>query len=149
MSDWVIPVTGPLEFSGEFYHGAAIGGLGGGLGRSVVVSGPVTDPSTQVKALNSTGGWAQLKFHQTEKLEWNGAFGQDNVRSRDLGLFPLAQQIYFDPSIIRNRSSFVNFVYRPRSDVLMSLEYRRMHTFRINAEPERADQVTLSMGVLF
>src|SRR5262249_8958474 len=41
-SDWIVPVSGPLEFSGEFYYGRAIGGLGGGLGRSVVVSGPIT-----------------------------------------------------------------------------------------------------------
>jgi hypothetical protein len=148
-SDWIIPVAGPFEFSGEFYYGRAVGGLGGGLGRSVVMSGPITDPLTEVKALHSTGGWAQLKFRQTEKLEWNGVFGQDNVLARDLRLFPLAQQTYSDPSIARNRSSLVNFVYRPRSDVLLSLEYHRIRTFRIYGQSDRADQVNLTMGVVF
>jgi hypothetical protein len=99
--------------------------------------------------LNSTGGWTQVKLRQTEKLEWNGAFGLDNVRSRDLRRFPIAVQPYYDPTIGRNRSSFVNFIYRPRSDVLMSVEYRRFRTFRIYGESESADQLSLNMGVLF
>jgi hypothetical protein len=147
--DWTIPVTSPLEFSGEFYYGQAIGGIGGGLGRSVLFSGPISDTASQVKPLTARGGWTQLKFHQTEKLEWNGAFGQDSVPAHTLRLFPIAQQIYADPSITRNRSSLLNFVYRPRSDVLLSLEYRRIRTFRIYGDPEHASQVSLSMGVLF
>jgi hypothetical protein len=63
----------------------------------------------------------------------------DNVRSRDLRRFPIAVQPYYDPTIGRNRSSFVNFIYRPRSDVLMSVEYRRFRTFRIYGESESAD----------
>jgi hypothetical protein len=148
-SDWTIPFGGRWEVSGEFYHGRALAGLGGGIGRSALFSGPVTDPSTRVKGLNATGGWAQLKFRQTEKLEWNGAYGQDSVPARDLRLFPLVQQTYYDPSITRNQSSLVNFIYRPRSDLLLSLEYRRFRTFRFYRDSEKADQFNLSMGVLF
>ena len=148
-SDWTIPLGRPFEFSGEFYYGRAIGGLGGGFGRSVVLSGPITDPVTRIKPLNSTGGWGQVKFRQTERFEWNVAFGQDKVQAPDLSLFPLAQQTSYDPSVIRNRSSLVNFVYRPRSDVLLSMEYRRLHTFRIVGEAERAVQINLGMGVMF
>jgi hypothetical protein len=148
-SDWTIPVGSRWEVSGEFYRGRALGGLGGGIGRSVLFSGSVTYPTAQVKGLNSTGGWAQLKFQQTEKLEWNAGFGQDNPLARDLRLFPLSQQTYFDPSLARNRSSLVNFIYRPRSDLLFSLEYRRLRTFTIQGESETADHVNLSMGVLF
>jgi hypothetical protein len=148
-SDWTIPLSPRWELSGEFYRGRALGGLGGGLGRSTLFSGPVSDPATRVQGLNATGGWAQLKFRQTEKLEWNGAFGQDSSLARDLRLFPLSQQAYFDPSLARNRSSFLNFIYRPRSDLLFSVEYRRLRTFAIQRESEKADQINLSMGVLF
>jgi hypothetical protein len=148
-TDWTIPLSDRWELSGEFYRGRALGGLGGGLGRSVLFSGPVTDPATRVQGLNTTGGWAQLKFRQTEKFEWNGAFGQDSSLARDLRLFPLSQQTYFDPSLARNRSSFLNFIYRPRSDLLFSVEYRRLRTFAIQRESEKADQINLSMGVLF
>ena len=149
-SDWIIPVGNRWELSGEFYRGRGLGGLGGGIGRSAVLNGPVTDPATQVRGLQTIGGWAQLKFRQTEKLEWNGAFGQDNAFASDLRVFPfLPPQNYFDPSIARNRSAFVNFIYRPRSDLLFSLEYRRLRTSVLQGDSETAGQINLSMGVLF
>ncbi len=147
-SDWTIPVSERWEVSGEFYRGRAIGGLGGGIGRSVLFSGAATDPAVQVKGLNSTGGWTQIKFRHNEKLEWNGAFGQDNLLARDLRPFPLEQQSYY-ASIARNRSSFLNFIYHLRSDVLFSVEYRRHRTFTIRGDSERADLMNFSMGVLF
>ncbi|HKW33917.1 MAG TPA: hypothetical protein VJN92_12990 [Candidatus Acidoferrum sp.] len=148
-TDWTVPLSKRWELSGEFYRGRALGGLGGGIGRSALFSGPITDSATQVRGLNATGGWAQLKFRQTERLEWNGAFGEDNAFARDLRFFPAAQQSYFDPSLARNRSSFLNFIYRPRSDLLFSAEYRRLHTFSILGNSDRADQVNLGIGVLF
>lgn len=148
-TDWTVPLSKRWELSGEFYRGRALGGLGGGIGRSVLFSGPITDPATQVKGLNATGGWAQLKFRQTEKFEWNGAFGEDNALARDLRFFPAALQGYFDPSLARNRSALLNFIYRPRSDLLFSAEYRRLRTFSILGNSEAAGQVNLSIGVLF
>ena len=150
-SDWTLPLSFRWELSGEFYRGRAIGGLGGGIGRSALFNGLLSDPATQVHGLNSTGGWAQLKFRQTEKFEWNGAFGQDNAFARDLGYFlsPVSQQGYFGASLARNRSAFLNFIYRPRSDLLFSAEYRRIQTFTITGNRPTANQVSLSTGVLF
>jgi hypothetical protein len=148
-ADWTIPLAGRWEVSGEFYRGRAIGGLGGGIGRSVVLNGALTDPGTRVRGLNSSGGWAQVKFRETEKLEWNGAFGQDNSFAGDLRLFPLSTQSYFDPSLARNRSAFLNFIYRPRSDLLFSVEYRRLQTISVSGNSESADHVNVSLGVLF
>jgi hypothetical protein len=102
-----------------------------------------------VRGLNATGGWAQLKFRQTEKLEWNGAFGQDSSFARDLRLFPLSTQSYFDPSLARNRSAFLNFIYRPRSDLLFSVEYRCLRTISVSGNSETAGHINVSMGVLF
>jgi hypothetical protein len=148
-ADLSLPLGNRWELSGEFYRGRALGGLGGGIGRSVVLSGPISDPGTQVRGLNASGGWAQLKFRQTEKLEWNGAFGQDSSLARDLRQFPFSSQSYFDPSVARNRSSFLNFIYRPRSDLLFSVEYRRLQTLTVHGDSETADHINISMGVLF
>lgn len=149
-ADWTIPLSDRWELSGELYRGRAIGGLGGGLGNSVLLTGPLTDPATRVRPLNATGGWAQIKFRQTEKLEWNGAAGQDNPDARDLRFFPGAQtNSYYDSSLARNRSAFVNFIYRPKSDVLFSVEYRRMRTFMLQGTSLKADHVNVSMGVAF
>jgi hypothetical protein len=149
-SDWIIPIGDRWEVSGESYRGRGLGGLGGGIGRSALRNGLVSDPATQIRGLNATGGWAQIKFRQTEKLEWNGALGQDNAFARDVRPFPsLPEQNYFDQSIARNRSSLVNFIYRPRSDLLFSMEYRHIRTSVVQGDSETARQFNVSMGVLF
>ena len=44
---------------------------------------------------------------------------------------------------------FVNYVFRPRSDLLFSAEYRRLRTYEVNGPPASAGQLGLAMGFLF
>jgi hypothetical protein len=148
-SDWLLPLTNRWELSGEFYRGRAIGGLGGALGRSVVTDGPLSDPSTDIQGLNAAGGWAQLKFRQTEKLEWNAGFGEDNSFASDLREYPYVPDGYLYPNVARNLGSFVNFIYRPRSDLVFSVEYRHLHTFLIQGPSDTASHIDAGMGILF
>jgi hypothetical protein len=74
--------------SGEAYRGRAIDGLGGGIGRSVLFSGPPADPAAAVLGLNDAGGWAQLKFKPGERFEINRALGQDSTFAADVPPFP-------------------------------------------------------------
>ncbi len=148
MADWDIALASRLSFSGEFYRGRAIGGLGGGLGRSVLFSGNPLNPASQIRGLNAIGGWSQLKFKASEKLEFNGAFGIDGSFAQDLRAFPDSQS-YVDPTLARNRGSLVNFVYRPRSNLLFSSEYKRLRTSDIESSNYIAQQVNLVMGILF
>lgn len=148
MLDWEVPLARWAAVSGEFYRGQALGGLGGGIGRSVIFSGNPLDPTALIVGLNSVGGWSQLKIRASSKLEFNGAFGLDNAFADDIKTFPLGQS-YLDPSLARNLASLVNFVYRPRSNLLFSTEYRRLRTARTDSDPYPAAQVNLMMGVLF
>lgn len=148
MADWEIPLPARFELSGEFYRGRAIGGLGGGVGRSVLFSGYYAAYSSQIQPLASVGGWSQLKFKATSKLEFNGAFGLDNPLAKDLLTFPQSQS-YADPALAQNRASILNFIYRPRSDLLLSTEYRHLRTFDIHQSTQTAEQINLSMGILF
>jgi hypothetical protein len=143
-SDWLFPLGSRWDFSGEFYRGRAVGGLGGGITQSVVFVGLLTDPATVVRGLDSTGGWAQLKFRATDRLEFNGAFGQDNPQARELRVITEPQA-----ALARNQSGFVNFIYQPRSDLLFSMEYRRLRTFYTPDDRETAGHINLSVGVLF
>jgi hypothetical protein len=102
-----------------------------------------------VLPLNTVGGWAQLKFRATPKLEFNGAFGQDNPFAADTRAFGYQSQTYGNPYLTRNRGAFGNVIYRPRSDLLLSLEYRRLRTFTIYDNSYDAGQVNMSMGILF
>ena len=148
MADWNIPLTGRLGFSGEFYRGRAVGGIGGGISRSAVFNGNPADPNTPIRGLNSIGGWSQFKFKANSKLEFNAAFGLDNPQASDLR-FGAASQSYVGPLLAENRSAFVNFIYRPRSNLLFSTEYRFLQSFPLYPSGENAEQVNLMMGVLF
>ena len=148
MTDWNIPLAPRVSLSGEFYRGVAVGGLGGGFGQSVLWSGSPTDSATQVRGLDSMGGWSQLKIRTTAKLELNGAFGMDNPYASDLRAFPTSQS-YVDPTLARNQVFLANFIFRPRSNLLFSTEYRHLKTFRISNDTYLAGQLNLMMGILF
>lgn len=147
-ADWSLPLTRRFSVTGEFYRGQAVGGLGGGLGNSVVFLGRVSDPAAPVRGLDSLGGWTQLKFKATEKVEFNAAGGQENPVAHELTRFA-AVQGYPGSILDRNRSAFANVIYRPRSDLLFSLEYRRLRSFEINGGSESANHINTAMGITF
>ena len=147
-TDIELPLSHQLSLSGKAYRGKAVGGLYGGIGRSVLFSGDPTLGSTQVEGLNSVGGWAQLKYRPASKWEFNAAFGMDNPYAADLKYFPYPQA-YGDATLARNQGAFVNMIYRPRSDLLFSAEYRHMTTYSLTDGGNNAGHLNLMMGVLF
>jgi hypothetical protein len=148
MTDWQIPIVRRLGLSGEFYRGRGIGGLGAGIGRAVLYGGNPYNVSTSIRGLDSAGGWAQLKFQLTPKLELNGVFAEDNAFASDVRGFATDAN-NFVPILGRNRGALGNLVYRPRSDLLLSAEFRRLHTFPIYDQASVTNQLNLAMGVLF
>src|ERR1700690_1558680 len=148
MADIEVPLNRQFSLSGKFYPGKALGGLYGGIARSVLYSGPPGTAGTEVQALNSIGGWAQLKYRPANKWEFNAAFGTDNPYASDLKYFPAAEA-YGSQALARNRGSFINMIYRPRSDLLFSAEYRRLTTYSLVDGGNSAGHLNLMMGVLF
>jgi hypothetical protein len=148
MTDVDVPLSSRVSLSGKFYRGRAIGGLYGAFGQSVLFSGDPTLASTQIEALNSMGGWAQLKYRPVNKWEINAAFGIDNPYAGDLKYFPYAVS-YGDATLARNQGSFLNMIYRPRSDLLFSAEYRHLTTYSLFDGGNSAGHLNLMMGVLF
>jgi regulator of replication initiation timing len=146
-SDWQVPLFSKLEVSGELYRGLAVGGIGGGIGQSVLFSANPINPAVAFRPLNSAGGWSQLKVLATPKLEFNGAFGLDNPFSSDIHAVPYPIS-YYPHLLTSNWGELVNVIFRPRSDLLLSGEYRHLQTSQIRATND-ADQVNVVMGVLF
>lgn len=143
-----IPLGGYFELGGEFYRGNSVGGLGGGVGQSILLSGAIGHPSTTIQGLASLGGWVQLKVKPKANFEMNFAYGQDNPFASELRAFP-ATSYYYGYSISRNLSPVVNFIYRVRSDILFSIEYRRLQTYPLDRSPILANQIGISLGYLF
>ncbi|MGA9529070.1 MAG: hypothetical protein WBS24_13235 [Terriglobales bacterium] len=148
MSDLGIPLASRFYLSGEIYRGRALGGLYGGFGQSVLFSGSPASSYTEIRALNTVGGWAQLKYRPAAKLEFNAAFGMDNPYAADLEYFSNPQS-YGDSTLAKNRAGFANVIYRPRSDLLFSAEYRQIETNAVAAGLSGAGHLNLAMGVLF
>jgi hypothetical protein len=150
MTDIELPLSHQFSLSGKFYRGKGLGGLYGAFGQSALFSGDPTLPTTEAHGLNSVGGWAQLKYRPANKWEFNAAFGVDNPYAADLEYFPYSQ-LYGGGNVLlaRNRAGFANMIYRPRSDLLFSAEYRHFTTYTINNGGNNAGQLNLMMGVLF
>jgi hypothetical protein len=146
--DVTIPLGKHFDFTGEFYRGRAVGGFGGGVGQSVLLSGPQMDPATTIRGLDSIGGWAQLKYKPRANFEVNFALGQDNPFAGELRNFPATEALY-GQLISRNFTPFVNFIYHARSNVLFSAEYRRLQTYNLDSNLETANQIGLSVGYIF
>jgi hypothetical protein len=148
MADWKIPLMRRLFFSGEFYRGRGIGGLGAATGRSIVYGGSPAYASSPIRGLDTIGGWSQLKFQLTPKLEINGVAGEDNSFAADVRGFA-SDANNFVPILGRNRVAMANMVFRPRSDLVFSAELRRLQSFPIYRNSSITNQVNLSMGILF
>jgi hypothetical protein len=142
-----VPLARQFELSGEIYRGKAIGGIGGAIGQSVIVDSSPGGSYSDFWPLNAVGGWSQLKFLATSRLEFNGAFGLDNPFSDDVHWFTSPVGPY-GAVIAANRSEMANVIFRPRSDLLLSAEYRHLHTSQLVGF-NTADQVNVMMGVLF
>jgi peptidoglycan hydrolase CwlO-like protein len=147
-TDVTVPLGAYFDVTAEFYRGRAVGGLGGGIGQSILLSGLIANAGTTIHGLDSLGGWVQLKFEPMANFEVNFAVGQDDPFASELRRFP-ATAYYYGSELSRNLSPFVNFIYRVRSDVVFSIEYRRLQTYSLDRNPYNANQTGISLGYLF
>lgn len=148
MLDWQVPLLPRLGLSGEFYRGRAIGGLGGAVSTSIVFGGDPMAPYTPIRGLDASGGWAQLKLQITPKVELNGSVAEDNAFAGEIRGFAINPNNYA-PMQGRNRGALGNVVFRPRSDLLFSAEWRHLRTFPVYTSSSMTNQVNLAMGILF
>jgi hypothetical protein len=149
--DWRFPLLPHTELNGEFFTGRGIDGFGGVplsplRPADAFQYASVTAP--ELANLGVIGGWSQFKVKVNARNEFNIAAGTGGRKSDDLR--QLAANNYFISTVpARNQMMFVNYVFRPRSDLLFSAEYRRLRTYEVNGAPNTAGQLGLAMGFLF
>ena len=147
--DWKVPFARYFEVSGEGYRGRSIAGLGGGVYKDVVQgTSPVTGLSV-LHGLNAIGGWAQWKTRFSEELETDLAMGLDNGFARDFHAVVLPPGASNTQLRARNRMLVANMVYRPKTYIVFSPEYRRIWSWPINNSASVLDVYTLSVGFQF
>lgn len=118
------------------------------MGASIVFGGDPTVPTTPIRGLNDIGGWTQLKFQLTPKLEFNGVVAEDNAFADDVRGFATDQN-NFGSILGRNRGALANVIFRPRSDLVLAAEARRLRTFPVYTGSSATNQLNLSVGILF
>ena len=150
MIDWNIPLLSRFELSGELFAGKGLDGFGAAP-APVVAQTDYTEYITYSAAalahIPSFGGWSQLKFRINSRDEINlalGGVGRKSADFRDAAQNdPVLQNLAF-----KNGSLVINYIFRPRSDLVFSAEYRRLQTYRISGKAN-AGETGLTAGFLF
>ncbi|HVJ09506.1 MAG TPA: hypothetical protein VM554_14095 [Acidisarcina sp.] len=147
-TDWRLALPARLELSGEFYRGRALGGLGGGAYKDVVLVKTLSDPYAQIDGLNAIGGWSQIKYRMSDKIEWNTAYGQDGGYASQLRSAQL-DSTNPNAALARNQTAFGNIIYRPSNYLIFSFEFRNIRTWPISGSYFTAQSYVLSTGYEF
>jgi hypothetical protein len=140
-----------MELTGEVFAGKGLDVFGGvpyvlvqpsDLNRYNTVTAPA------LAGIRMLGGWSQVKVKLNVRNEFNLAAGSGARSARGT-----RQTALLDPTLQflsrRNDMWFVNYIFRPRSDLVFSTEYRRLRTYQVSGTTAIAGQVGLAAGFIF
>jgi hypothetical protein len=150
-ADWKFALLPRTELSGQFFTGRGIDGFGGLPQNPYPLQNQFLYTALTARLLGNVGvigGWSQLKFRWNAQHEFNvaaGTGGRNSVALRDA----LVESFPTPLIPARNQMMFANYIFRPRSDLLFSAEYRRLRTYEVTGLPDSAGQVGLAVGFLF
>lgn len=137
-----------LQFSGSFYRGQALGGLGGGGYKDFAYRADTGSNGFYFRPLDDIGGWAQLKEKFNEWIELNAAYGMDNVFASELRRYAIPGGSMYQ-NLARNRTYTGNVIYSPSVYLLFSLEYRHLESSPVVGLPAQSNIIGLSAGYKF
>jgi hypothetical protein len=144
--DFQVPASRFMQFSGSTYWGNALGGLGGGAYKDYVARN--VNGEHYYRALDDRGGWLQWKQRAGERLEFNEAFGVDEVPAGQLRPYATTTPVS-DYNLARNRTLTGNVIYSPSAYLLFSLEYRRIMSSYVTAPSTFSDVIGIAAGYKF
>lgn len=131
--DWFANPWEKIEFTGAFYDGENIAGLGT-IGPGYFDAGPML-----VRPVRAIGGWAQLAWLATPKLTFHLIAGQHNNQVSDVT----------EGLIYKNQGYAANVVYRIAPNVLFSLEEMQLRTSYLGEGTRLNNHYDLGVAYLF
>ena len=149
--DWRLALRRPLGLSGQLYKGEGLGGLGAGTFKdhiSVVSMAADGSHTTTYKGLRDQGGWTQLKFHPHTWIEFNEVFGMDSSAASQLRSASVDSTGPY-ARLARNQTFLSNVIFRPRTALIFSAEYRKLRSTPITGAVDNALIYSLSAGFEF
>jgi hypothetical protein len=144
--DLNLPLSRFTQLTTSAYWGQALGGLGGGAYKDYVAR--TYQGELYFRALDDSGGWIQWKQRAGERIEFNEAFGIDNVPAHQLRPFVLPYSASY-LTLARNRTITANAIYSPSAYLLFSLEYRRLASSYVTFPTQFSDIIGLAAGYKF
>jgi hypothetical protein len=131
--DWLIVPHARFQFTGTFYHGQNVSGLGSlDNGFGITSDGRVTP-------VHSSGGWAQASFPITSRLTWNLFGGMEDDRGSSLAAY----------STVRGLSYASNLIYHLGPNVVVGLEALQLRTRSFSGDTDLHNSYDLAVGYLF
>jgi hypothetical protein len=137
-----------LEFTGNFYRGLALGGLGGGAYKDFAYKPDTGATGYYFRPLDDVGGWAQLKEKISTRIEFNAAFGIDNAFANELRYYAIPGNTVYQ-NLSRNRTFTGNVIYSPSSYLQFSLEYRHLESSPVASPSATSNIIGLGAGYKF
>lgn len=151
IGDWKFSLPARFAFSGQAYHGAALGGLNEGNYKDVVpvsVSDEYGTTSTTYHGFRDQGGWSQLSWNTGNRLGFDMAFGLDGGNTNQLRHSDYGKSNSYQ-GLIRNQTWLANVIYHPHSSIILSLEYRRLYSWQITGGKNQAQIFGMAAGYQF
>ena len=147
--DWQIPIFRWFALTGEAYRGRSLGGLGGGTYKDILTGPDYLTGLTRTTGVETAGGWSQLKFIPSPTFQLNAAYGLDDAFASNFEAFNFSAATEAAISSTRNSSVVANLIYRPKSYLILSPEYRRIKTWPYTGSPNTANIFTITAGYEF
>lgn len=146
--DMKLRLPSHLTLTANSYRGLALGGLGGGAYKDFVSAFEPDTGEYYFRPLDDAGGWAQLKEKVSERLEFNAAFGIDDVVAHELRGFATSTSTYYQ-NLARNSTYSGNVIYSPSAYLLFSFEYRHLESTPVIGTPSESNIIGLGAGYKF
>ena len=99
--------------------------------------------------VETAGGWSQLKFIPRSTFQLNAAFGLDDAFASNFDAFNFSPAAKALIASTRNSSIVANLIYRPKSYLILSPEYRRIKTWPYTGSANTANIFTITAGYEF
>jgi hypothetical protein len=152
-ADYRLPLPLHFQLTGAAYRGEALGGLGEGEYKDYVIrrdtDGRGTDGTGYYfRSLDDIGGWGELKQSVSGRLQFNAAFGIDEVFARQLRRYAgPASSTYLN--LARNRTYTENVIYSPSAYLLFSIEHRYLQSAPVVGSTWGANVIGLGAAYRF
>lgn len=130
--DWLARPLALIEFSGAFFHGQNVAGLGARQGFNIL-------PSDVVIPVHSQGEWGQIALFPAARLSLHLYAGEQHDRAADLA----------PNSVNRNFVYAGNFIYKLAPNVLAAFEASQARTQYLGSILRVNNHYDLALAYLF